>query len=106
MQRPEEKINHALVLGGKQGIGKDTILDPVKHAIGTWNFAEVSPSQLLGRFNSFAKSVILRISEARDLGEVNRYAFYEHTKVYAASPPDIWVDRRTFVSTACSMSLG
>ncbi len=29
VQRPQEKINHALVLGGDQGIGKDTILEPV-----------------------------------------------------------------------------
>src|SRR5262245_46830455 len=26
VQRPQEKINHALVLGGNQGIGKDTLL--------------------------------------------------------------------------------
>src|SRR5205807_557200 len=31
VQRPHEKINHALVLGGAQGIGKDTLLEPVKH---------------------------------------------------------------------------
>ena len=53
VQRPEEKINHALVLGGSQGIGKDTALEPVKHAIGPWNFFEVSPQQMLGRFNGF-----------------------------------------------------
>ena len=73
VQRPHEKINHALVLGGLQGIGKDTLLEPVKRAVGPWNFAEVSPQQLLGRFNGFLKSVILRVSEARDLGEVNRF---------------------------------
>ena len=39
----QEKINHALVLGGEQGIGKDTLLEPVKHAVGPWNFDEVSP---------------------------------------------------------------
>lgn len=89
VQRPQDKINHALVLGGVPGIGKDTILEPVKAAIGPWNFAEISPTQLIGRFNGFAKSVILRISEARDLGDMNRYDFYEHMKVYAAAPPDV-----------------
>ena len=69
VQRPREKINHALVFGGAQGIGKDTLLEPVKVAIGPWNFVEVSPKHMLGRFNSFARSVILRISEARDLGK-------------------------------------
>ncbi len=89
VQRPGEKLNHALVLGGGQGIGKDTLLAPVKHAVGPWNFAEVSPSHLLGRFNGFARSVILRVSEARDLGDMNRFAFYDHLKAYAAAPPDV-----------------
>ena len=89
VRRPQDKINHALVLGGPQGIGKDTLLEPVKRAIGPWNFTEVSPAQMLGRFNGFVKSVILRVSEARDLGDVNRYAFYEHMKVYTAAPPDV-----------------
>lgn len=91
VQRPHEKINHALVLGGCQGIGKDTLLEPVKQAIGPWNFAEVAPSHLLGNFNGYVKSVILRVSEARDLGEANgdRFTFYEHMKTYTAAPPDV-----------------
>jgi Family of unknown function (DUF5906) len=89
VQRPHEKINHALVLGGLQGIGKDTLLEPVKDAVGPWNFAEVSPTHLLGRFNSFLKSVILRINEARDLGEIDRFSFYDHLKAYTAAPPDV-----------------
>jgi hypothetical protein len=44
VQKPQEKINHAIVLGGDQGIGKDTSLEPVKRAVGPWNFCEVSPS--------------------------------------------------------------
>ena len=89
VQRPQEKINHALVLGGAQGIGKDTLLEPVKAAIGPWNFIEVSPRHMLGRFNGFLKSVILRVSEARDLGDVDRFAFYDHMKTYTAAPPDV-----------------
>ena len=89
VQHPGEKINHALVLGGPQGIGKDTLLEPVKHAVGEWNFKEVSPTHVLGRFNGWIKSVILRINEARDLGEVDRYSFYDHMKAYTASPPDV-----------------
>ena len=89
VQRPDIKVNHALVLGGEQGIGKDTILEPIKYAIGAWNFTEVSPKQMLGRFNGFAQSVVLRINEARDLGEFDRFAFYDHSKVYTAAPPDV-----------------
>ena len=88
VQNPHIKINHALVLGGPQGVGKDTLLEPVKRAVGPWNFQEVSPQQTLGRFNGFLPSVILRISEVRDMGEVNRFSFYEHLKAYTAAPPD------------------
>ena len=84
VQRPAEKINHALVLGGDQGIGKDTLLEPVRRAVGSWNFGDVAPGAVMGRFNDFLKSVILRISEARDLGEVNRYAFYDHMKTISS----------------------
>jgi Family of unknown function (DUF5906) len=89
VQHPHVKLNHALVLGGNQGIGKDTLLEPVKHAVGPWNFCEVSPQHVLSRFNSFLKSVILRVSEARDLGEVNRFSFYDHSKGFTAAPPDV-----------------
>jgi hypothetical protein len=89
LQAPGEKINHALVLGGLQGIGKDTLLEPVKQGIGPWNWAEISPAQMMGRFNGWLKSVVLRVSEARDLGEVDRFAFYDHSKTYIAAPPDV-----------------
>jgi hypothetical protein len=89
VQRPGEKINHGIVLGGGQGIGKDTVLEPVKYAVGPWNVSEVSPTHLLGNFNGFVKSVILRISEAHDLGDIDRFAFYEHMKIYTAAPPDV-----------------
>ena len=89
VQRPEEKINHGLVLGGPQGIGKDTLLEPIKRAVGPWNFAEVSPQQVLGRFNGFLKSVVLRISEAKDMGDVDRFKFYAHMKALMAAPPDV-----------------
>jgi hypothetical protein len=93
VQHPHEKINHALVLGGKMGIGKDTMLEPVKHAVGAWNLAEVSPQNVVGNFNGFLKSVILRISEAADLGDaersVNRFKFYDHSKTFIAAPPDV-----------------
>lgn len=89
VQRPQEKINHALVLGGNQGVGKDTMLEPAKYAVGHWNCSEVSPQQITARFNGFLKAVIMRVSEARDLGDVDRYGFYEHMKTYTAAPPDV-----------------
>jgi hypothetical protein len=87
VQHPGQKPNHALVLGGK-----DMLLQPVKMAVGPWNFQEISPTNLLESFNPFVKAVVLRMSEAHDLGEserTNRYALYERVKVYAAAPPDV-----------------
>jgi hypothetical protein len=92
VQHPEQKINHALGLGGGQGIGKDWLLHALKRAVGSWNFQEVSPPDLLERNNPFVKAVVLRMNEAHDLGDggrIDRYALYERTKIYAAAPPDV-----------------
>src|SRR5262249_33958606 len=72
-----------------QGIGKDTLIEPVKCTVGPWNVAEVSPQHLLGNFNGYVKSVILRISEARDLGDINRFSLYDHMKTLTVAPPDV-----------------
>jgi hypothetical protein len=87
-QRPGEKINHCLLLGGAPGIGKDAVIQPLKRAVGAWNFAEISPQAALGAFNEFLRSVVLRISEIKDLGDFDRFAFYEASKTLMAAPPD------------------
>ena len=89
VQHPGVKVNHALVLGGAQGVGKDTLLAPVTVAVGEWNTHEISPAQMMGRFNAWAKAVMVRVSEARDLGDVDRFGFYDHAKTYIAAPPDV-----------------
>jgi hypothetical protein len=89
VQRPQVKINHALVLGGEPGIGKDSMLEPVKRAVGRSNVHEVSPLQILGPFNGFVRAVLLRVNEARDLGEYDRFKFYDHMKGIIAAPPDV-----------------
>jgi hypothetical protein len=91
VQKPGEKINHALVMGGYQGIGKDWLLQALKLAVGPWNFQEISPIDLMGTYTPFVKAVVLRMSEAHDLGEsgrADRYKLYERVKSYAAAPPD------------------
>lgn len=89
IQHPGDKVNHCLVLRGHQGIGKDTILEPVKQAIGAWNWQDINPAQMLMRFNEWCRAVIVRVNEARDLGDYDRFAFYDHSKVYMAAPPDV-----------------
>jgi hypothetical protein len=88
VQAPYVKINHGIILGGMPGIGKDSLIEPLKHAVGRSNFHEVTPTLILGRFNPFLRASVLRVSEAHDLGEINRYQFYDRLKVITASPPD------------------
>ena len=88
VQQPSIKVNHGLLMGGKQNIGKDSIFDPVRYAVGPWNFGEASPRQIAGRFNGFLKSVILRISEVHDLGDQNMFQLYDLMKTMMASPPE------------------
>lgn len=89
VQRPGEKVNHALVLGGSPGVGKDSLIVPVLRAVGMWNCQSISPETVMGSFNPFLMSVILIINEVRDLGSENRFAFYERTKTMIAAPPEV-----------------
>jgi hypothetical protein len=92
VQHPGVKINHALVMGGGQGIGKDWLLQALKMAVGPWNFHEISPTDLLAQYTPYVRAVVLRMNEAHDLGEsgrADRYALHERVKNYAAAPPDV-----------------
>jgi hypothetical protein len=90
VQRPHEKINHALFMGGEQGIGKDTLLEPVRYAVGPWNFRDISPKDIFEPYNAFVRAIILRVNEVHDLGDdVSRCSFYDHMKIYTAAPPDM-----------------
>jgi hypothetical protein len=89
VQKPFEKVNHAKLLGGDPGVGKDSALAPVRESVGSWNFADVTPKKMFAtRFNGYLRSVVLRISEAHDLGDTHRNTFYEHLKDITASPPE------------------
>jgi hypothetical protein len=89
VQFPGTKIQHALVLGGGQGIGKDSLLKPVYEACGRWNCQNISPHALVDGWTGHVKSVILTIDEAADTGadekdQINRRKFYEQTKTLIA----------------------
>jgi hypothetical protein len=88
VQHPEIKINHGLLGSQFHGIGKDTLLEPVKRTLGSWNFKEVSAKNMFGNFNPWVRAVILRVSEVKDMGDVTRFELYEGMKSYMAAPPD------------------
>jgi len=89
VQRPGDKVNHALVFIGEQGIGKDTIVTPVIAAIGSQNFKQITAKVFYNsEWNDYLQSVILRINEVHDLGGESRYGFYDATKDVITSPPE------------------
>jgi hypothetical protein len=73
------------------------MLEPVRCAVGFWNFAEVSPGNVLGPFSGFVKSVILRVNEVRDLGDLDLFASYDHMRSYTDTLP---VDEKICANTA------
>lgn len=89
VQYPGSKPSFALVLGGKPGIGKDTLIAPLRRAVGEWNFQVISPRDLFEPWTDYLRSVVLLINEAADQGELNRFTLYEHLKMIEAAPPDV-----------------
>ncbi len=82
VQHPEEKILHALVLGGPTRIGKDTILEPIPFAVGPWNFATTGAAAIMDtpQFNPYLEAVVCLVNEAKDFGDDNRVGFYHRMK--------------------------
>jgi hypothetical protein len=90
VQHPEIMINHALLLGGAPKIGKDTLLEAVVKTVGEWNFRSIKLNDLVAKNNDFLQTIILRVNEARDVGEqgtVDRYRLYDHIKDTLTAPP-------------------
>jgi hypothetical protein len=59
VQNPGVKINHAPVLLGRQGIGKDTELVPLMRGLGEHNCKMVKPETLLGQFTHFLEAQLI-----------------------------------------------
>jgi hypothetical protein len=93
IQHPGIKPNFGLLLIGPPGIGKDTILAPLRAGVGAWNFKDVSLNQITTPYNDYLCAVVLRINEARDAGDrgkgrIDRYALHDHLKPMLAAPPE------------------
>lgn len=89
-QKPHEKINVAIVLCGKQGIGKDAALQPIRDMIGSWNCKEIGPDMLLSQFTPFVQTLMLVVNEAKPVQiEHQAIAIYNTLKTLSASPPNV-----------------
>ena len=90
LQRPDEKVNHGIVIAGAQGIGKDTALAPLRMGVGEHNTAEVEPDAITSQYNGYVKSVLLVINEVRPHDEDHKASsFYNQLKPLLASPPEM-----------------
>lgn len=90
IQRPDEKVNHGVVMAGAQGIGKDTALLPLRRGVGEWNAAEIAPDAIASPYNGYLRSVLLVINEVRPQDEDHKASnFYNMLKPLLAAPPDM-----------------
>lgn len=90
IQKPHEKCNAAIVVSGRQGIGKDAALLPLREAVGHWNTRNIGPDALLQRFNPWAESLMLTVDEVRPTDTDHKAtAMYDALKTLITTPPDV-----------------
>lgn len=99
VQRPGEKINHCvLMVGPTPGQGKDTLIAPLKMALGARNCIDIFADTLMGNFNTFLKNrklvVVQEIMDFIDKGRVSNYL-----KPMLASPPEMIEIREKYMSS-------
>lgn len=88
LQRPEEKINHAVVWGSSPRTGKDTIIWPMKKALGRHAVDENADS-MDKDFNSYlAEAKLLVLQEADVAGGQSAKMISQRLKTVIAAPPD------------------
>lgn len=90
LQKPHEKCNAAIVLSGKQGIGKDAALLPIKMAIGAWNTKGIDPDDLFSQFKPWVETLMLVVDEVRPTKEeYMASSMYNIMKPLIAAPPEV-----------------
>jgi len=87
IQYPGRKINWQLIIHGEEGIGKDTMLWPVRWAVGHHNAVDVASTELLSDFWQFLvngpKLVVMQ-----ELDVSHKDAIKNRLKPLAAAPPE------------------
>lgn len=86
-QKPGEKIHHALVLGSRiEGIGKDTLLEPLRRAVGRSYTREIGPQHLAAPFNAWLMGAKLVV--VQEMHNFERKETMNRLKPLVAAPPD------------------
>jgi hypothetical protein len=91
IQYPGHKINHAVLLGGKPGSGKDTLFAPFFWAVGgpaKLNCAVVKNDDLTSQWGYGLECEVMEIAELRQAEARDRRALENHLKPIIAAPPE------------------
>lgn len=84
-QRQAEKPNHGLVIGGKHGIGKSMMVEPLKVALGRHNVQEIMANQLDDKFSGWLVGAKLFVVE--EMMNFDKREMMQRLKNYLAAPP-------------------
>ena len=90
LQNPKVKINHAILLAGGQGIGKDTLMMPFLWAVGGpdhKNVKTIDNDQLTSRWGYALEAEVIVINELRQSEAKDRRALENRIKPIVAAPP-------------------
>jgi hypothetical protein len=76
VQRPGEKLGHALILGSKEhGIGKSTLMQILFELLGQHNCRKASSEELESQYNAYIDSTLLVLVEEINLGAGGRKVY-------------------------------
>lgn len=84
VQNPGARINHALVIQGAQGIGKDTIIQTMERVFGYHNCGQVTLANIESQFNDwlFGRQMIV----FQEMLATGRRGVYNKLKPYITDP--------------------
>lgn len=89
LQKPHVKINYALLVGGRQRIGKDSVFQPFIHGVGIKNVNPGIKAEMLDeKYDDHFIGVKLAVlQEVHRAGFKDAQAIENKLKVYLADPP-------------------
>ena len=96
VQRPGHKCNWHPLIWGAQGIGKDTLLQPLRWALGGNNCLDVPAQVFLGSFNSWVEGRSVCI--VQEVNTFERRELSDRVKNLLADPPSELLINRKFVA--------
>lgn len=87
LQKPQEKINHALLLAGTSRVGKDMLLNPLRYGLGAANVCEPPAGELKESFTDYLHhSKLVIFQEIQTFEGLN---LENKLKPMLAAPPDM-----------------